>query len=181
MSDSPRRDAANLRLAEELGHAGRHGVTCRSRRSRRPARGARGALSDLHRRGHHSWRLRRIVPASRTRAGSLRPPPSTKIPPALLSRDDADWRQRAGVDASRTAVPSTGSLCSLCSDRLGGDGNLADVREEVASAAYTPSTITRLDLDALRRMASSGLYSGESYQRRAASRQWNASSAMCLR
>src|SRR5262249_51380205 len=71
-----------------------------------------------------------------------------------------------GVAVPRTAVPSTGSLCGLCSDRLGGDGDPADVREEVASAAYTPSTITRLDLDALRRMASSGLYSGESYQRR---------------
>src|SRR5262249_61282907 len=85
----------------------------------------------------------------------------------MLSRDDAERRQRGGGDASRTAVPSTGSLCGLCSDRLGGDGNPADVRDEVASAAYTPSTITRLDLDALRRMASSGLYSGESYQRRA--------------
>src|SRR5262249_59054457 len=94
-----------------------------------------------------------------------RPPSSTD----MLSRDDAERRQRGGVDASRTAVPSTGSLCGLCSDRLCGDGNPADVRDEVASAAYTPSTITRLDLDALRRMASSGLYSGESYQRRAAS------------
>src|SRR5215510_7667885 len=98
----------------------------------------------------------------------------------MLSRDDAERRQRGGVDASRTAVPSTGSLCGLCSDRLGGDGNPADVRDEVASAAYTPSTITRLDLDALRRMASSGLYSGESYQRRAASMLGNSSSTMRL-
>src|SRR5262249_41924263 len=56
--------------AEELGHARRHGVTCRSRRSRRPARGARGALSNLHRGGHRSWRMRRSPATPRRPDGS---------------------------------------------------------------------------------------------------------------
>ena len=60
----------------------------------------------------------------------------------------------------------------------GRDGDQADVRQEVARGDYAPSTITRLALDALRRMASSGAYSGESYQRRALSMFGNSSSTM---
>src|SRR5215467_12873363 len=100
--------------------------------------------------------LQRVPERRRRKGPSVLPQPSEGC---LAKHSSATTKRFDALDIERWARRGVG---------FHGDG------EDV------PSTITRFALDALSRMASSGAYSGESYQRRALSTLGNSSSTMRL-
>src|SRR5262252_3421453 len=102
-------------------------------------------------------------------AGPRNPAPGRPCPwrPTFWERSSTWWT--AAKTSIRSPRPGPGGQ-ALGASRRGVHGDGGDA----------PSTITRFALDALSRMASSGAYSGESYQRRALSTLGNSSSTMRL-